>query len=152
MKIDLFHEFVARVLVAYIDAVAAVVVGIEYARVDLDNGEVQGVLTRVCGKDDGRSPDELPEYTVLFRLPMSGNIVAEGLESSQPLAASFAFRKSCLAALRSLADTESPLPLTNSILFLASGIANSWPLISRSMAASFSLKPEVPRMTTSSCV
>ena len=84
MKIGPFHEFVVHVVVAYIDAVAAVVMGVEYARVDLDDGEVQGVLTRVGGEDDGRSPDELPEYTVLLRLPMSGNIVAEGLESFQP--------------------------------------------------------------------
>ena len=64
MQADLVHEFLARVLVAYVDAVAAVVFG-----VDLDDGEVQGVLTGFGGEDDGRSPGELSEDTLLLRPP-----------------------------------------------------------------------------------
>lgn len=79
-QIDLVHEFLARVLVAYVDAVAAVVLGVELARVDLDDGEVQGVLTGFGGEDDGGSPGELPEDTLLLRPPVSGNLVAQGPE------------------------------------------------------------------------
>ena len=46
------HEFLARVLVANVDAVAAVFFGVKLARIDLDNGEVQGVLTGFGGEDD----------------------------------------------------------------------------------------------------
>ena len=38
---DLIHELLARAIVAYIDAVTAVVTGVELARIDLDDGEVQ---------------------------------------------------------------------------------------------------------------
>jgi hypothetical protein len=42
----LVHELLARTLVAYVDAAAAVVTGVKLARVD---GEVQGVLTGFGG-------------------------------------------------------------------------------------------------------
>lgn len=69
VQTDLFHELLARVLVAYIDGVATIVVGGEHARVEFDDGDVQGVLTGVGGEDDGRSLDELPEDTVLLHFP-----------------------------------------------------------------------------------
>jgi hypothetical protein len=66
MQRDLVLEFLAHVLVAYVDAVATVVVSVKLARVDLDDGEVQGVLTEFGEEDDGRSPGELPEDTLLL--------------------------------------------------------------------------------------
>ena len=85
VQIDLVQEFLACVLVAYTDGVAAVVVGVELARIDLDDGEVLGVLTGFGGEDDGGSPGELPEYTVFLCFPVSGNLMTQGLELLQPI-------------------------------------------------------------------
>lgn len=97
MQADLVHEFLARVLVAYVDAVAAVVFG-----VDLDNGEVQGVLTGFGGEVDGRSPGELSEDTFLLRPPVGGNLVVQGPECIQPLLRLLQILLRCLALLERL--------------------------------------------------
>ena len=81
----LVHELLARIIVAYIDAFAAVVTGVELSRVDLDDGEVQGVLTGFGGGDNGRSPDELTKDTLLLRVQLSGNLVAQDPEFLQPI-------------------------------------------------------------------
>ena len=72
------HELLARILVAYIDIVVAVDTGVRLPRVDLENGDVQGALTGFGREGDGRSPDELPEDTLLLRSPLSSNLVAQG--------------------------------------------------------------------------
>ena len=92
--------------------VAAVVTGVELARVDLDNGEAQGVLTGFGGWEEHRGA----------RPPLSGNFVARPrFPSVSPSSASC---KSCSAFLRSLTDMAS------STTDLTSVIADSWPLIS----------------------
>lgn len=50
VQMYLVHELLARILVAYTDAVTTVVTGVELARVDLDDGEVLGVLTGFGGR------------------------------------------------------------------------------------------------------
>ncbi len=74
----------ACVFVTKVDTVATVVVGVKLASVDLDDSEVQGVLARFSGENDGRSPDKLPRDTLLLA-PVRGNLVAQGLECLQPL-------------------------------------------------------------------
>ena len=51
-------ELLARIPVAYTNAVAVVLTGIELARSDPDDDEVQGVLTGFGGGDDRMGPDE----------------------------------------------------------------------------------------------
>jgi hypothetical protein len=60
---DLVREFLACVLVAYVDTVTTVVIS-----VGLDDGEVQGVLTGPGEEEEGRSPGELRKTRSSFTL------------------------------------------------------------------------------------
>ena len=85
IQIDLVHEFMARVLVTYVDTISTVVAGVEHASVDLDDSEVQGVLARFCGETDERGPDELTKDRVFLLPPLRGNLMVQGLKCLQPL-------------------------------------------------------------------
>ncbi|KAG7448810.1 uncharacterized protein BT62DRAFT_729235 [Guyanagaster necrorhizus] len=148
VQIDLLHGFSTCVLIANVDGVAMLIVGVKFAGIDLNDGKVQHKLPEFGGAEDGRGPGELPEDTLLLQPPVSGNLPAQVPECFHPrlrplqiVLCLLALYDGCAVIL--VLNQLNPFPRIDVV-------SPSSPILS-SMAASFSLKPVVPRTIMFSC-